>query len=318
MTTAHKAIHVIDEQIANKRLDQGVAILYPQFSRSQLKQWILQGNITLDHRIVKPNHKLLLGQSIQVQTIAQEKNTDIAINIPLNILFEDDTLLILNKPKGLVVHPGAGNQSHTLLNALLHHNATLNTLPRAGIIHRLDKDTTGLMVVAKTLETHSALVNAMQERTIQRHYQAIVQGVPISGGTIDANIARHPTKRTHMAVRENGKPAITHYRIIEKFAHHTHLDVQLETGRTHQIRVHMSHIHHPIVGDTTYGGRARHYRNMDTALQTTVQTFPRQALHAYKLSLLHPITQERMTFEAELPTDMQDLLNCLRCDKKET
>jgi 23S rRNA pseudouridine1911/1915/1917 synthase len=308
----------IPVELDNARFDQALAQLFPEFSRNRLKSWIQTGEATLDGEQVKPKVKVTTDQAVKINATLSTPSTYAPEALPLDIVHEDDDILILNKAAGLVVHPGAGNQSSTLLNALLHHAECLHHVPRAGIVHRLDKDTTGLMIIAKTLSSHQTLITAMQEREIKREYQATVFGQFISGGTISAPIARHPTQRTHMAVVAQGKPAVTHYRINEKFPHHTHLNLQLETGRTHQIRVHLAHIKHPIIGDKNYAGRLRIPKGASETLLNALSTFPRQALHAYRLSLTHPGTGELMTFQADLPQDMQDLLSKLRYDAKES
>jgi 23S rRNA pseudouridine1911/1915/1917 synthase len=234
--------------------------------------------------------------------------------IDLNIVYEDEHIMVINKPAGLVVHPGAGNADGTLLNALLHHCPSIAEVPRAGIVHRLDKDTTGLMVIAKTIPAQTHLVEAMQEREITREYEAICHGTMTAGGTVDEPIGRHPTKRTHMAVTSSGRPAVTHYRVMEKFRAHTRLRLRLETGRTHQIRVHMTYINYPLVGDPVYAGRPRPPRKADEALLTVLRGFKRQALHAAMLRLAHPITSEIMEWHAPIPDDMVELTLALRED----
>jgi len=237
-----------------------------------------------------------------------------AQEIDLDIVYEDDDILVLNKPAGIVVHPGAGNHDSTLLNALLNHCPGIDVVPRAGIVHRLDKDTTGLMVVAKTIPAHTHLVAELQEREISREYEAIVNGTLVAGGTVDAAIGRHQTKRTSMAVRHDGKPAVTHYRIIEKFADFTHLRLKLESGRTHQIRVHMSHIRHPLVGDPLYGGRTRLPKGASEELIAMLRGFSRQALHAVQLGLFHPTSGEWMVWQAPLPDDFVALRDSLKLE----
>ena len=237
-------------------------------------------------------------------------------DIPLNIVYEDDDILVINKPAGLVVHPGAGNPDGTVLNALLHHCPELEIVPRAGIVHRLDKDTTGLMVVAKTIAAQTNLVEALQAREITREYEAIANGLMTAGGVVDEPIGRHATKRTHMAVTFSGRPSVTHYRVLEKYRLHTRLRLRLETGRTHQIRVHMAHITHPLVGDPVYGGRPRPPKNATEELRDVLRGFKRQALHAAMLSLFHPITGEQMTWYADIPEDFAHLAQVLREDTK--
>jgi 23S rRNA pseudouridine1911/1915/1917 synthase len=238
-------------------------------------------------------------------------------DIDLNIVYEDEHILVINKPADLVVHPGAGNPNGTVLNALLNHVPNIDKVPRAGIVHRLDKDTTGLMVVAKTLPAQTHLVDQLQHRVMSREYEAIALGTMVAGGVVDAPIGRHATKRTHMAVREGGKPATTHYRVMEKFRAYTHLRLKLETGRTHQIRVHMAYVKHPLLGDPVYGGRPRLPKGASEDFISTLRGFQRQALHAAQLSLYHPETEEWMTWQAPLPDDMQHLLEAVRLDTKE-
>jgi 23S rRNA pseudouridine1911/1915/1917 synthase len=235
-------------------------------------------------------------------------------DIPLDIRYEDDYVLVINKPAGLVVHPAAGNPDGTLQNALLHHEPALINLPRAGIVHRLDKDTTGLMVVAKTELAHKNLVAALQARDVHREYRALVVGELVAGGTVDEAIGRHPTVRTRMAVHPTGKPAVTHYRVEERYRGHTLLAVRLETGRTHQIRVHMAYIRHPVFGDQVYGNRLRLPGGADQELIDVMRGFKRQALHAFRLGFIHPVTEEEVLFEAEIPDDMTELLELLAED----
>ena len=305
----------IQEDLVGKRFDQVLSELLPEFSRNQLKQWILEHAALLDQKAAKPKDKVKLGQEIMINACLKPQATAKAQNLPLNVIHEDEEILVINKPAGFVVHPGAGNQDSTLLNALLHHHKNLELLPRAGIIHRLDKDTTGLMVIAKTLQTHNALIQAMQNREIKREYETIVTGTMISGGTVNAPIGRHRTKRTQMAVTTHqGKPAMTHYRIAEKFRAHTHLRVQLGTGRTHQIRVHMAHIRHAIVGDPVYGDRLKLPKGASEEFIDALKSFKRQALHAIQLSFIHPTTGEELTWQAKLPQDMLDLIVQLKYD----
>jgi len=293
------------------RLDRALAELLPEYSRSKIKTWIEQGNVLVNDTAQKPKDKLFGREIIKIRAQLHEETHDNAQAIPLNIVYEDSDILIINKPIGLVVHPGAGNPEGTLLNALLYHCPNNAHLPRAGIIHRLDKDTSGLLVIAKTLSAHTFLVKALQEREIKREYEALVYGDIISGGTIDAPIERHARLRTHMAVKENGRDAITHYRVLERFHDFTHLKLNLETGRTHQIRVHLAHILHPIVGDTTYG-RIKLPKGAPEPLIKALQNFKHQALHARRLGLTHPATQKWIEFEAPLPQDMQTLLEVIQ------
>jgi len=298
-----------------QRLDQTLAGLFPDYSRTRIKEWIQAGWVYIDGAVsTKPREKVLEGQVIQVEATLVEETIAKAQQIDLDIIYEDEHIIVINKQAGLVVHPGAGNSDGTLLNALLYHCPSIELVPRAGIVHRLDKDTTGLMVVAKTVEAQTHLVAALQAREITREYEAIVLGTIISGGTVDEPIDRHPTKRTHMAVVHNGKPAVTHYRVAEKFRAHTRLRLRLESGRTHQIRVHMSYIGHTLVGDPVYGGRPRPPKGVAPEFFETYMGFKRQALHAIRLELAHPYTCEIMSWQAPVPEDMVVLTKALRQD----
>ncbi|MBT1064999.1 23S rRNA pseudouridine(1911/1915/1917) synthase RluD [Bowmanella sp. Y26] len=307
----------VPESLIGKRLDQALAELFSDYSRSRIKDWILAGHVQINQQVWdKPREKLMGGELVLIQTSIEVQQQHKAQAMALNIQYEDEHILVLNKPADLVVHPGAGNSSGTLLNALLNHVPNIGAVPRAGIVHRLDKDTTGLMVVAKTIPAQTNLVEQLQAREISREYEAVVNGTMVAGGTVDEPIARHETKRTSMAVRMGGKPAVTHYRVIQKFRAHTHLRLKLETGRTHQIRVHMAHLHHPIVGDPLYGGRPRPPKSASEELRDMLRDFKRQALHAAQLELAHPITGEWLSWQAPLPQDMVDLLTTLRADTK--
>ncbi|PHS46346.1 MAG: 23S rRNA pseudouridine(1911/1915/1917) synthase RluD [Alteromonas sp.] len=300
------------------RLDQVLADLFPEYSRSKLKTWIQGGNVSVDGQVITvPRHKMQMDEEVTVSAEIEIQVTSQAQDIALDIVYEDEHILVINKSADLVVHPGAGNPSGTVLNALLNHVPDIDKVPRAGIVHRLDKDTTGLMVVAKTLPAQTHLVDQLQTRVMSREYEAVAMGTMVAGGVVDEPIGRHATKRTHMAVRENGKPAVTHFRVIEKFRAYTHLRLKLETGRTHQIRVHMAHIKHPLLGDPTYSGRPRLPKGASDDFVNTLRGFQRQALHAAQLSLYHPETEEWMTWQAPLPQDMQDLLAAVRLDSKE-
>jgi 23S rRNA pseudouridine1911/1915/1917 synthase len=300
------------------RLDQVLADLFPEYSRSKLKTWIQEGNVAVNGEVITvPRHKMEMDELVTVKAEMDVQVTSEAQDIALNIVYEDDHILVINKPSDLVVHPGAGNPSGTVLNALLNHVPEIDKVPRAGIVHRLDKDTTGLMVVAKTVPAQTHLVDQLQRREMSREYEAVALGTMVAGGIVDAPIGRHATKRTHMAVREMGKPAVTHYRVIEKFRAYTHLRLKLETGRTHQIRVHMAHIKHPLLGDQVYGGRPRLPKGASEEFIGALRGFQRQALHAAQLSLFHPETEEWMTWKAPLPEDMQKLLKAVKKDTED-
>jgi 23S rRNA pseudouridine1911/1915/1917 synthase len=300
------------------RLDQVLADLFPEYSRSKLKTWIQEGNVAVNGEVITvPRHKMEMDEVVTVKAEMDVQVTSEAQDIALNIVYEDDHILVINKPSDLVVHPGAGNPSGTVLNALLNHVPEIDKVPRAGIVHRLDKDTTGLMVVAKTVPAQTHLVDQLQRREMSREYEAVALGTMVAGGIVDAPIGRHATKRTHMAVREMGKPAVTHYRVIEKFRAYTHLRLKLETGRTHQIRVHMAHIKHPLLGDQVYGGRPRLPKGASEEFIGALRGFQRQALHAAQLSLFHPETEEWMTWKAPLPEDMQQLLKAVKKDTED-
>ena len=301
-------------ELSGKRLDQIAAQMFPDFSRARLQDWIKRGQLLVNGQQLRPRDKLKEGDSLVVDAELEAVDDWEAQPQELNIVFEDEQILVLNKAAGVVVHPAAGNYSGTLLNGLLHHCPGLQELPRAGIVHRLDKDTTGLMVVAKTLPSHTWLVNLLQRRDISREYEAVVQGVMTGGGTVDAPIGRHPVSRKKQAVTQGGKHAVTHYRVLKRFRSHTHLLVKLETGRTHQIRVHMAHINHPLVGDPVYGGRFQLPAACGPELAEQLRGFRRQALHARRLSFVHPGSGETMTWEAPLPDDMQVLLASLDAD----
>jgi 23S rRNA pseudouridine1911/1915/1917 synthase len=307
---------VIPDDCAGMRVDQVLAQLFSDYSRSRLKEWILLEQVLLDEKPCKPKDRVAGGELIRLNVTLEPETNWVAEEIKLPLVFEDEHLIVINKPAGLVVHPGAGNQHGTLLNALLAHDASLATLPRAGIVHRLDKSTTGLMVVARSLKAHKDLVEQLQERTVSREYQAVVIGDIISGGEVDAPIGRHPVNRKRMAVTNGGREALTSYRVVARYGQHTHLNLKLSTGRTHQIRVHMAHIQHPIVGDPVYGGRLRLPRNAGEELQQALSGFKRQALHAWRLALQHPATGEDMQWEAPLPDDIRHLLGCLERQAK--
>ncbi|WP_312121213.1 23S rRNA pseudouridine(1911/1915/1917) synthase RluD [Pantoea vagans] len=308
----------VSEAQLGQRLDQTLAELFPDYSRSRIKEWILDRRVTVNGVMVDtPKEKVLGGELVAIDAEIEEAQRWEPQNLPLDIVYEDEDIIVINKPRDFVVHPGAGNPDGTVLNALLHHYPAIMDVPRAGIVHRLDKDTTGLMVVAKTVPAQTHLVDSLQRREITREYEAVAIGNMTAGGTVEQPISRHSTKRTHMAVHPMGKPAVTHYRIMEHFRAHTRLRLRLETGRTHQIRVHMSHISHPLVGDPLYGGRPRPPKGASEAFITTLRGFDRQALHATMLRLYHPISGIEMEFHAALPQDMVDLIAALKADTEE-
>ncbi|MGL5388999.1 MAG: 23S rRNA pseudouridine(1911/1915/1917) synthase RluD [Serratia sp. (in: enterobacteria)] len=308
----------VAETQLGQRLDQALAELFPDYSRSRIKEWILEDRVQVNGKTInKPKEKVLGGEAVAIDAQIEEEARWEPQDIPLNIVYEDADIIVINKPRGLVVHPGAGNPDGTVLNALLHYFPAIADVPRAGIVHRLDKDTTGLMVVAKTVPAQTRLVEALQEREITREYEAVAIGTMTAGGTVEQPIARHSTKRTHMAVHPMGKPAVTHYRIMEHFRAHTRLRLRLETGRTHQIRVHMAYIDHPLVGDQLYGGRPRPPKGASEAFITTLRGFDRQALHATMLRLYHPISGIQMEWHAPIPQDMVDLIDALKLDTEE-
>ncbi|HEY7379212.1 MAG TPA: 23S rRNA pseudouridine(1911/1915/1917) synthase RluD [Steroidobacteraceae bacterium] len=307
----------IPSRLAGMRLDQALALLLPEYSRSRLKGWIEAGRVSIDRRQPRPRDLVSGGERVAVEAEIATDATVAPQAIELDLIHEDRELLIVNKPAGLVVHPGAGNRDRTLQNALLHFDPALAALPRAGILHRLDKDTTGLLAVARTLAAHTELTRQMQQREVEREYEAICSGVMTAGGTVDRPIGRHRSDRVRMAVREDGRDAITHYRVVARFRAHTHVRVSLETGRTHQIRVHFAHLRHPLVGDRTYGGRLLLPRGATAELVKALREFPRQALHAGRLKLRHPQSGERVEFQAPLPADLRGLLAVLRKDAAE-
>jgi 23S rRNA pseudouridine1911/1915/1917 synthase len=307
----------IPEAMAGMRLDQAAAELFPDFSRERLKGWIKQGALSMDGAPARPRDKIHGGERLTLDTVIEDEARWEPQAIALDIVFEDDDVLVIDKPAGLVVHPGAGNADGTLLNAVLHHCPQLAAVPRAGIVHRLDKDTTGLMVVAKTLAAQTSLVEQLQARSVSREYDAVVIGVMTSGGTVDAPIGRHPKDRKRQAVTASGKPAVTHYRVVERFRGHTHVRCKLETGRTHQIRVHMAHRRFALIGDALYSGRLKLPAGASDTLKEILREFPRQALHARKLAFIHPASGKPVEFRAELADDLLMLLDYLRVDSEE-
>ncbi len=294
-------------ECAGLRLDQALARLFPEHSRSRLQAWLREGRIRVDGVSPQASRKIWGGERVEVDAAPAPEDAQRAEDIPLRIVFEDEAILVIDKPAGLVVHPGSGNWSGTLLNALLHHAPELAAVPRAGIVHRLDKDTSGLLVVARTLEAQTDLVRQLQARTVKRHYFALVHGAPEAAGVVEAPVGRHPVQRTRMAVVGGGRPALTHYAVRERFGRSALLECRLETGRTHQIRVHMAHRGHPLVGDPVYGLR----RSGDALLDA----FPRQALHAFRLGLVHPARGEALEWSADLPGDFAALLAALQAEK---
>ena len=302
---------VIPEKFKGKRLDLALSKLFPEHSRSRIQSWIKAGEVEVNNSKYKQRNVVNSGDIIKINTTLKSIDKHQAEHIDLDVIHEDKAIIILNKPAGLVVHPGAGNQKHTLVNALLHFDEKLDVLPRAGIIHRLDKDTTGIMIIARTIESYTYLVNELQKRNIKRNYKAIICGRLVAGGVIENKIGRHPVHRTKMAVTDKGKLATTHYRIIKKFQHYTYLDIQLGTGRTHQIRVHMNNEKHPIIGDPLYGKNTFIKKGINASLREFIKNFKRQALHAYNLEFTHPISKKIISLKAELPDDMNNLINIL-------
>lgn len=312
------AASIIPDTLAGMRLDQVLVELFPDYSRSRLQKWIKNGQIRVDGQQRRAKDCIMGGELVEMVVTDDEESPWHPENIPLHIIFEDDQILVINKPAGMVVHPAAGNRSGTLCNALLHYAPEIAAVPRAGVVHRLDKDTSGLLVVARTLVAHKKLVEQLQQRTVKREYQAMCYGVMTAGGTVEAPIGRHPTNRLRMAVVDNGKPAITHYRVQQRFNAHTLVRVQLETGRTHQIRVHMAHCRYPLVGDFNYGGRARVHAGCTDAFATALRHFKRQALHATQLGLSHPASDQWMQWQVDMPEDMQCLVALAHDDKDAT
>ncbi len=313
MSRIQRRLKVPDE-LGGKRLDQAAALMLPEFSRSRLKSWIDAGRLTVGGLEAKPRALLQGGEELVLDTELEAAVPVEPEAIPVKIVYSDTALLVIDKPVGLVVHPGAGNRSGTLQNALLNLHPDLAKLPRAGLVHRLDKDTSGLLLVARTLESQTALSAALELREIKRTYHAICQGALTGGGTVDAPIGRHRRERTKMAVIDGGRPARTHYRVLERFRTHTHVEVELETGRTHQIRVHMAHIRAPLLGDPVYGGRPRLPPAPSDELKVALQSFRRQALHASRLAFAHPATGVAHSFESPLPPDFERLLALFRED----
>ena len=302
---------IIPERMTGQRLDVALSEMLPDYSRSKITAWIKSGEALINHKPFKPKDKVNGSEMVEL-TISQKQNNDwVGEDIPLNVIFEDEDIIVLNKAVGLVTHPGAGNWSGTLANALLHYEPKLATLDRAGIVHRLDKNTSGLMVVARNEKSQKYLVEQLQKHSVSREYSAIVYGHMVAGGTIDEPIGRDTKDRVKQAVSSHGKEAVTHYRVIDRYQNHTHIKAILETGRTHQIRVHLSHIGYPLIGDPMYGGKVRFPKKADVILKEAIVNFKRQALHARKLTLTHPISGELMSWKAPLPEDMLALLDVL-------
>jgi 23S rRNA pseudouridine1911/1915/1917 synthase len=303
-----KIIITVDEKLAEVRIDKAISSILKEFSRMNIKQWINSGNILVNQEKVEPKTKLIIGQIVSIEPIFEDRKETVSEAMDLSIVFEDDHMIIINKPHGLVVHPGTGNMEGTLQNGLLHHHPALSKLPRAGLIHRLDKNTSGLLIIAKTNQSYNALVSDLQERLITREYRAICLGVMTSGGTVDANLSRDPNNRIRFKIMNQGKRAVTHYRVLKKFKNHTFLGLRLETGRTHQIRAHLAHIQYPLIGDPLYGGRFFTPKGAKEDLILKLKNFKRQALHACLLSFNHPIEKRKVKFESTLPTDMESIL----------
>jgi 23S rRNA pseudouridine1911/1915/1917 synthase len=306
-------------EAAGRRLDQALAELFPEFSRSRLTAWIKSGDVRVDGAAAIPRQIVRGGEEVILRAELAPEVAMAPEAIALDIRYEDADVIVVNKPAGLTVHPGAGQPSGTLQNALLHHDPELAKIPRAGIVHRLDKDTSGVMVVARSLRAHTALVEQLQAREMHRQYVAVVYGTIIAGGTVDAPIGRHPRDRLKQAIVEEpaGKPAVTHYRVRERFRAHTLIECRLETGRTHQIRVHMAHVRHALVGDPVYGTGLKLPKGATPELTDAMRAFRRQALHAQTLEFAHPADGRTIRVEAELPHDMQVLIAALRVDSKE-
>ncbi len=302
---------IIPERMIDQRIDAALSEMLPDYSRSKIAAWIKSGDALINNKIFKPKDKVTGNETVRLVLKQKDNNNWLPEKLNLEIVFEDDDIIVINKPFGLVTHPGAGNWSGTLANALLHHDPNLSTLDRAGIVHRLDKNTSGLMVVSKNVKSQKILIEQLQTHSVEREYSAIVYGRMISGGSINEPIGRDSKDRVKQTVSNNGKKALTHYRVIDRFKSHTHVKAILETGRTHQIRVHLSHIGYPLIGDPTYGGRARFPKKASEELKNAISNFHRQALHSRKLTLTHPRSGKLMTWKIDLPVDMLDLLNVL-------
>lgn len=306
---------VIPAELSGKRLDQALAALLPEHSRARLKTWIEAGQVRVDKKRLRPRDKVTSGTCVEIQVTLEPQVQDLPEYLPLDVVFEDEQLIVINKPAGLVVHPGAGNPRHTLMNALLHYEPALRRLPRAGLVHRLDKDTSGLLLVARTPPAYTALNQQLQARRIQRQYLALISGVPTAGGKIEQPLGRDPGRRTRMAVTPNGRPATTHYRVVEKYRRHALLRVELETGRTHQIRVHMAWRGYPIIGDPVYG--AGPVKGASPGIAGLISAFARQALHAHRIELQHPQNMKTMSWQVNVPDDMERLIEALGVDAEQ-
>ena len=317
MSETQRLTETVPEELAGLRLDQALAALFPDYSRARLTRWVKDGHVLVDGERRRPRDAVHGGEEVVLEAEQEVETSWRAQDIPLDIVYEDEALIVVNKPPGLVVHPGAGNMDGTLSNALLHHDPALEQVPRAGVVHRLDKDTSGLLVIARTLAAQKSLVEQLQARDFEREYLALVNGVMTAGGTVEAPIGRHPTNRLRQAVVPGGREAITHYRVEERYRGHSLLRVRLETGRTHQIRVHMAYLKYPLVGDPVYGGRLRLPPGATPVLVEALRGFRRQALHAERLGFEHPLSGEHMSWQAPLPDDMAALIEACREDAKE-
>lgn len=317
MSNAIRHSLTIPAENAGQRLDQVLADLLSEYSRTRIKDWIETGQILVNGGQLRPKDKVLGGERVEVSATLAQAIAVAPQSIALEIVHQDRHVLVINKPAGLVVHPGAGNAAGTLQNALLHFDPVLVHLPRGGIVHRLDKDTSGLLVIARTLEAHTALVRALEVHDVEREYEAICVGVMTAGGTVDAPLGRHPVDRLRQAIRSDGRESVTHYRVIHRYRGHTHVRIQLETGRTHQIRVHMAHIKYPLVGDRVYGGRLLLPKGATPELIEQIRGFKRQALHAARLAFEHPVSGKPVECTAATPADMRALLDALARDARQ-
>lgn len=306
----------LDDSYLGQRIDQVAALIWNDYSRERLKQWLKDGHLLVNGNSVKPKYKCEGDELLTLNVELEAQTRSLPEDIPLNIVYEDDDILVINKPVDMVVHPGAGNSTGTLVNALLHHYPKSSELARAGLVHRIDKDTSGLLVIAKNLESQFSLSKQLEKKSVYRIYDVVVYGNIIAGGTIDEPIKRHPVDRVKMTVLPGGKDAITHYNVKERFQHFTRVQARLETGRTHQIRVHFSYIGYGLVGDPVYMPRVRLPAGSSELLADTLRGFKRQALHATKLGLVHPKTGEDMMFEAPWPEDFTQLVEVLRTENK--